>query len=90
MHIITSDGKIFEGQELTAEEVDILQDLIESKINDAAHGYIPLRDSQAIGRYLIANFKITRRKPIEPEPPQVAPMEYPEVEAPAPASDLSL
>lgn len=62
MHIITSEGKIVEGQELTAEEAVILAELIETGISEGAGAYIATSSRQGIARYLVANFKLTRRQ----------------------------
>lgn len=87
MHIITSEGKIVEGQELTAGEAEILQELIASGINGNAPGtYIRESDVREIAKYLIENFRITRRsqpaeiaiEAIEREMPALA---QPEAEA---------
>jgi hypothetical protein len=63
MHIITSDGKIVEGQELTTEEANILKELIETGINSGSGTYIATSGRQSLAHYLVTNFEIRRRQP---------------------------
>lgn len=82
MHIITSEGKIVEGQELTAEEVGILKELTTDggMINHASDAYIADRTAMRIAKYLIETFRITRRQPLVSTVEEVVELELPTVD----------
>lgn len=71
MHIITSEGRIEEGQPLTQQEANILADLNHrsGEFYQAFRTYIPEQYHRDGVLYLISNFNLTRRQqPAEPEP----------------------
>jgi len=63
MHVIDKDGTIIEGQPLTPEELDILNELTEGGgINNASVSYVQGRDVSKIAAYLISKFHLSRRE----------------------------
>lgn len=91
MHIITSEGKIIEGRQLSAAEVDIIEELTDGgKLNEVCDSYISASGARRIALYLVENFHIVRRlQPAEPAPIDVEyaevapPVEFATPEAPA-------
>jgi len=80
MFIIDEEGKIIEGQELTTEEVSILEELTGGELNRASATYISTRDARLIAKHMVQNYRISRRNPVaavkEPEPAET--YAYPE------------
>jgi hypothetical protein len=60
MHIIDENGKIVEGQPLTAEEVSILTEL-NATISWGSGTYVTSSDRQRFAAFLIGKFLISRR-----------------------------
>ena len=80
MTIITDEGKLVEGQELTAEEVSIMNDLIDGDIFYGRVGeYVSKHAREKIAAALFAEFILVRRspKPVVEAPPEVE--SFPEI-----------
>jgi len=65
MHIMTADGNIVEGKELTAEEASIAGGLIGEDLNQNGV-YLTSSERRHIANFLISTFHMARRKPVEP------------------------
>lgn len=86
MHILTEDGKIVEGQPLSAEEFSILNQIKNTDQfgNYPTRVYLSHSERTAVIQFLFENFYLTRRDPL----PDVEPVPTPEPEAvPAPEAD---
>lgn len=69
MHIIDKDGNIIEGQELTEEQISLIEELggNHGVIYSASSSYIPERDCRKIAIHLATNYHISRRSKADAE-----------------------